>query len=148
MAPMVVAPAQGEMRLGPDDLSAQLKPAGDQIAADHIAVQRPVPHISDIPGKQRIGLPPVGAVIVEHLALRELAGADPTAGSPGRIIADLRGIADHQLGLRSGQHRLDIRRVGAVATADAVVSQPPDVAGHRNRLIGDIRDGVGIAQTA
>src|SRR6516225_357224 len=148
MAPMVVAPAQVEMRLGPDDLSAQLKPAGGQIAADHIAVQRPVPHISDIPGKQRVGLAPVGAVIVEHLALRELAGADPTAGSPGRIIADpVRGIADHQLGLRSGQHRLDIRRVGAVATADAVVSQPPDVAGHRNRLIGDIRDGVGIAQT-
>src|SRR6516225_1863450 len=27
MAPMVVSPAQGEMRLGPDDLGAQLKPA-------------------------------------------------------------------------------------------------------------------------
>ena len=85
MAPMVVAPAQGEMRLGPDDLSAQLKPAGDQIAADHIAVERPVPHISDIAGKQRIGLPPVGAVIVEHLALRELAGTDPMARSPSRV---------------------------------------------------------------
>src|SRR5262252_4822408 len=81
MAPMVVAPAQGKMRLGPDDLRAQLKPAGDQIAADHIAVERPVPHISDITGKQRIGLPPGGAVIVEHLALRELAGTDPTARS-------------------------------------------------------------------
>ena len=85
MAPMVVAPTQGEMRFGPNDLSAQLEPAGGQIAADHVTVQRPVPHISDIPGKQRIGLPPVGAIIVEHLALRELAGADPTAGSPGRI---------------------------------------------------------------
>src|SRR6516225_6836444 len=147
MAPMVVAPAQGEMRLGPDDLSAQLEPAGGQIAADHVAVQRTVPHISDIPGKQRIGLTPVSAVIVEHLALRELAGADPTA--PGRIIADpIRGIADHQVGLRSGQHRLDIRRVGAVATADAVVSQPPDVPEPSDRLIGDIRDAVGIAQTA
>src|SRR6516164_9931325 len=85
MAPMVVTPAQGEMRLGPDDLSAHLKPAGDQIAADHVAVQRPVPHISDIPGKQRIGLPPVGAVIVEHLALRELSGTDPMARSPSRV---------------------------------------------------------------
>src|SRR6516165_10228993 len=148
MAPMVVAPAQGEMRLGPDDLSAQLKPAGDQIAADHIAVQRPVPHISDIAGKQRIGLPPAGAVIVEHLALRELAGTDPPTGSPRRIIADpIRGIAHHQVGLRSGQHRLDIRRVGAVATTDAVVSQQPDVAGPSDRLLGDIRDAVGIAQT-
>ena len=68
--------------------------------------------------------------------------------SPGRIIADpIRGIADHQLGLRSGQHQLDIRRVGAVATAGAVVSQPPDVAGPSDRLIEDIRDAVGIAQT-
>src|SRR6516225_10360191 len=64
MAPMVVAPTQGEMRFGPNDLSAQLEPAGGQIAADHIAVERPVPHISDITGKQRIGLPPVGAIIV------------------------------------------------------------------------------------
>ena len=137
------------MRLGPDDLSAQLKPAGGQIAADHVAVQRPVPHISDIPGKQRIGLPPVGAVIVDHRASREVAGTNSTAGSPGRIIADpIRGIADHQLGRCSGQHRLDIRRVGAVATADAVVSQQPDVAGPRDGLLGDIRDGVGIAQTA
>src|SRR5215472_7557831 len=86
MAPMVVAPAQCEMRFGPDDLSAQLKPAGGQIAADHVAVQRPVPDISDIPGKQHIGLPPVRAVIVEHLALRELAGT--MARAPGRIIVD------------------------------------------------------------
>ena len=69
---MVVTPAQGEMRLGPDDLSTQLKPAGGQIAADHVTVQGTVPHISDIPSKQRIGLPPVSAVIVEHLALRDV----------------------------------------------------------------------------
>src|SRR5215831_1515804 len=85
MTPMVVASAQCEMRLGPDDLSAQLEPAGGQIATDHVAVQRPVPDISDIAGKQRIGLPPVGAVIIEHLALRELAGTDPMARAPGRI---------------------------------------------------------------
>src|SRR6516164_7067996 len=149
MAPMVVAPAQGEMRLGPDDLSAQLKPAGDQIAADHVALQRPVPHISDIPGKQRIGLPPVGAVIVEHLALRELAGIDPTARAPGWIIADpIRGVAHHQMGLRSREHRLDIRRNGAVTAADAMVAQQPDVAGPGYGLIGDIGDAVGITQTA
>src|SRR6516164_3618124 len=136
------------MRLGPDDLSAQLKPAGDQIAADHVAVERPVPHISDIAGKQRIGLPPVGAVIVEHLALRELAGTDPMARSPRWIIADpIRRVAHHQMGLRSRQYRLDIRRIGAVTTADAMVSQNPDVAGPSDRLIGDIRDAVGIAQS-
>src|SRR6516164_2603016 len=149
MAPMVVAPAQREMRLGPDDLSAQLKPAGGQIAADHVAVQRPVPHISDIPGKQRIGLPPVGAVIVEHLALREFAGIDPTARAPGWIITDpIRWVAHHQMGLRSREHRLDIRRNGAVTAADAMVAQQPDVAGPGYGLIGDIGDAVGITQTA
>src|SRR5215470_18851779 len=148
VAPMVVAPAQGEMRFGPDDLSAQLKAAGGQIAANHVAVQRAVPHISDIPGKQRIRRPPIGAVIVEHLALRELAGTDPITGPPGRIIADpIRRVAHHQVGLRSGQHRLDIRRIGAVTTADAVVAQQPDVAGPSDGVIGDLRDAVGIAQT-
>jgi hypothetical protein len=107
-----------------------------------------VPHISDIPGKQRIGLPPVGAVIVEHLALRELVGADPTARSSGRIIADpIRGIVDHQLGLRAGN-------TGSTSAALVLspqptrCSQPPDVAGPGYRLLGDIRDAVGIAQTA
>jgi len=110
-------------------------------------VQRPVPHISDIPGKQRIGLPPVGGVIVEHLALREFAGIDPTARAPGWIITDpIRGVAHHQMGLRSREHRLDIRRNGAVTAADAMVSQQPDVAGPGYGLIGDIRDAVGIAQ--
>src|SRR6201993_5539871 len=39
MAPMVVAPAQCEMRFGPDDLSAQLEPASGQIATDHVAIE-------------------------------------------------------------------------------------------------------------
>src|SRR6516162_6841989 len=52
------------------------------------------------------------------------------------------------MGLRSRQHGLDIRRIGTVTTADAVVSQQPDVAGLSDGLIGDIRDAVGIAQTA
>src|ERR1700752_2125860 len=104
MAPMVVAPAQCEMRLGPDDLSTQLKAAGGQIAANHVAVKRAVPHISDTPGKQPIALPPLGPVIVEHLALRELAGTDPTTGSPGRIIIDAirRGEYDPCWGARRG----------------------------------------------
>jgi hypothetical protein len=46
--------------------------------------------------------------------LRELAGTDHTARSPGRIIADpIRWVAHHRVGLRSRQHRLDIRRIGA-----------------------------------
>jgi hypothetical protein len=50
--------------------------------------------------------------------------------------------------LGSGQHLGDIGRVGAVTTANAVVSQQPDVAEPSNRLIGAFRDAVGIRQTA
>ena len=126
-----------------------LDAAGYSDTENDVAVQRSVPHISDIPGKQRIGLPPVGAVIVEHLALRELARTDPMARSPRWIIADpIRRVAHHQMGLRSRQYRLDIRRIGAVTTADAMVSHQPDVAGPSDGLIGDIRDAVGIAQTS
>src|SRR5437763_3256808 len=67
MTPMVVAAAQGKMLLDPDDLGARLQPASGEIGADHVAMQRPVPDISDISGKPRIGLPPVGAIIVAHL---------------------------------------------------------------------------------
>src|SRR5580693_10374456 len=93
------------MLLGPDDLSARLQPAGHQTRSDDVAVQSPVPNISDIAGKQRIRLPPVDAVVVEHLAQSELAATELTALSPGRLVAyPIRRVGDHQVRLRSGQH--------------------------------------------
>src|SRR6267378_2660634 len=86
--PVIIAAAQGEVLFGPDDLSAQLQPAGGQAGGDDIPVQSPVPNIGDIPGEQRIRLPPVGAIVVEHLALRQLAGVVVAARSPGRLVAD------------------------------------------------------------
>jgi hypothetical protein len=64
--------------LNPDDLRPTLQPATRQVGTHDIAVQRSVPDIRDIPSKQRIGLPPVGAVIVQHRALRQLAGTEAT----------------------------------------------------------------------
>ena len=68
---MVIATAQGEVLLDPDNLGPSLQPASRQI--DDFAVQRSVPDISDIASKKCVGFPPVGAVVVEHLALRQLA---------------------------------------------------------------------------
>ena len=50
--------------------------------------------------------------------------------------------------LRSCQDWRDIRRAGAVAAANPVLSQQPSVAGPGDRLIGDFRDAVRIRQTA
>jgi hypothetical protein len=50
--------------------------------------------------------------------------------------------------LRSCQDWRDIRRAGAVAAANPVLSQQPFVAGPGDRLIGDFWDAVRIRQTA
>ena len=127
------------MLLNLDDLGPTLQPATRQVGTHDIAVQRSMPDIRDIPSKQRIGLPPVGAVIVKHFALRELAGTDAAAPSPTRIIGDtIRRIGDHQIRPGSRQHRLHVRRVGAVATANPVVAQQPYVAGQRDYLVDDV----------
>src|ERR1700730_2044370 len=60
MLPMVIAATQGEVLLGPDDLSPRLQPAAGQIGGDYIAAQRTVPHISDIPEEECVSFPPVG----------------------------------------------------------------------------------------
>ena len=120
-----------------------------QIGTDDVSPQRTVPYISDIPTKQRVGLPPVGAVIVEHLVRRKLAAAKAMARAPGRIIVvPIRRIGDHHIRLRSRQHRLDIHRVSAVTAADPVVAQLPYVTRPSDRLLGYFRDAVGIRQTA
>ena len=71
------------MLLAPDDLSAQLQPASRQTGGDNVAVHNRVPDIGDISREQRIGLLPIGAIVVEHLALRELAGT-ATCGALAR----------------------------------------------------------------
>src|SRR6201981_3900837 len=96
MLPVIIAAAQGEVLLDPDDLRAQLQPASRQAGGDDIAVQCSVPDIGDVAGEQRIRLSPIGTVVVEHLTLSELAGAEPAARSPGRLVADpIRRIGDH-----------------------------------------------------
>src|SRR5215472_11499412 len=147
--PVIIAAAQREMLLRPDDLSAQLEPATRQAGGDDIAVHRPMPDIGGISREQRIGLLPIGAIVVENFALCERAGTAAAAGSPGWIVGDPIGwIGDHQGRLRSCQYHRDISGAGAVAAANQVVSHLPYIARSRDGLIRDFRDGVGIAQTA
>jgi hypothetical protein len=103
-----------------------MEPTSSQAGGGDLAVQRPEPDVSDIPGKERIGLLPVGAIVVEHLAPRQPAPApaEITARPPLRLIADpVRRIGDHQGRLGSSQHLRDTGHVGAVAAAKPVVSQ-------------------------
>ena len=49
--PVIIAPAQCEVLLNPEDLSAQLQPASHQTGGDDVAAQSSVPNIGDIPGE-------------------------------------------------------------------------------------------------
>src|SRR5215469_1691905 len=80
--PMIMAAVQREVLLRPHDLGAALKPTGGEISPDHLTMQRAVPHISDISGKQRISLFPVGAVVIEDLAACEIAATLVARCSP------------------------------------------------------------------
>src|SRR6267378_1452920 len=81
--PVIVSAAQREVLLGPDDLSAKLQPAGGEAGSNDVAVESAVPDVGDISGEQRIRFPPVGAIVVEHFASRELAPAEVAARPPG-----------------------------------------------------------------
>src|SRR5262249_35557800 len=83
--PVVVATAQREVLFDPHDLGSRLQPESRQAGGDDISMQRTVPDISDIPGEQPIGLPPVGTIIIENRALREIPGPDPATRTPARI---------------------------------------------------------------
>ena len=147
LLPVVITAAQGEMLLDPNDLRAQLEAATSQPGSEDVAVQRPEPHIGRVSGKQGVGFPPVGAIVVEHLALSEPATTEMAARSPARVVGDpVRRIGDHQMRLGSCQQGGDIGGAGAVAAANSVLAQQPDVAGPSDRLIGDCWDAVGICQ--
>ena len=73
MLPMIIAAAQGEVLLGPDDLRPRLEAASSETSGGDLAVQSPEPDIDNIPGEQSMGFPPAGAMIIEYLAPRELA---------------------------------------------------------------------------
>ena len=77
-------------------LRAQLEAASSETGGRDLAMQSPEPDIGDIPGEQRIGLLPVGAIVIEYLALRALADTAAAARSPRRIVVDpVRRIGDH-----------------------------------------------------
>src|SRR5258708_40053416 len=107
------------MVLDPDDLSAGLEAAGGEPVGDDGAVHGGVPDIGDVAGEQRVGLTPVGAVVVEDLSGRVLAAPETPALAPGRLVADpVRGVGDHQRGVDAAESFGDVCRSGAVAGLD------------------------------
>ena len=86
MLPVIVAAADDQALLGPDDLGADGEALRDQALGDRRGVQRAVPDIGDVAGEQRPGRAPVGAIVVLDLAAPcGLVDAQRDGARPDRI---------------------------------------------------------------
>lgn len=126
MLPVVVTPAQNMPLLGAGDLGPDVETCRRKALRDLCRMQRTMPDVSHISLKQRLGRPPVGAVVVQHLARPfGLLGASLVA--PSRIIVDAIGrIADHEMRKHATQQPFHGRFVGRIAADDPIVAKLPD----------------------
>lgn len=105
--PVIVAAAQHQPVLGPDDLRPDGKASGGEAFGHGRRVQGSMPDIGDIAREQRPGLAPVGAVVVQ-----DPAGASGLCCTrlvaPGRIVFHAIGrIGHHQQRLHLAKQPAD-----------------------------------------
>ena len=130
MLPVIISPAENEPVLGPDDLRPDGKTGGGQAFGDGRGMQRAMPDIGHIAGKQRPGRAPVGTIVVQHLAGPFGLGRARLV-APGWVIFHAIGrIGHHQERLHIAQQPSDHIGGCAVAADQTVRSQLPDVTGN------------------
>ena len=127
--PVVVAAAEHQPLLRPDDLGADGEAGSLEALGDGRGVQCAVPDVGDVAGEERPGFPPVGAVVVQHLA-GAAGGGGAGLVAPGGVVVDaVRRVADHQVRLHAGQQARDVVRHRGVAAEQPVVPEYPEIAG-------------------
>src|SRR5689334_21250208 len=68
MLPVVIATAEDQPVLRPDDLRANAEARCGEALGNCPGVECAVPHVGNLAGEQRPCLSPVGAIVVEHVA--------------------------------------------------------------------------------
>ena len=140
MHPMVVAAAQHQPLLRPDDLAADREAGGLEALGDRRRMQCAVPDVGDVAGEQRPGLAPVGAVVVQHLSGALGAGGTGLV-APARVVLHPVGrIADHQQRGHPAEHPLDVGRHRGVAAEQPMRSEQPEIARPADRVDRRLRD--------
>ena len=128
MLPVIVASAQDEPFLGPDDLGADVEAAGHEALGHGAGMERAVPDIGHVARKERPGLPPVRAIIVQNLA-RTLGLGGAGLVPPGRIVADaIRRIADAEMRSNPIEKAGHGSLVRSIPADQPVGSEAPEIA--------------------
>ncbi len=146
---MIIAAAQNQPVLGPDDLGANIEPRCFEAFCNGGRVQSAMPDIGNITREQGPGLAPVRTVIIQHLA-----GAFGLCGTrlvaPARIVLHAVGrIGHHQQRLRPVQNPLHIGGHRGITAKQTVFAKNPKVARTADRFlrcIGNIVFALGLAQ--
>jgi hypothetical protein len=86
MLPVIIAAAQDQLALVPDNLGAQLKLGRDQALAHHASEQTGVPNVSHLAREESPRFAPIGIVVVQDLALGIVATSNTGLLAPARIV--------------------------------------------------------------
>ena len=148
MLPMIIATADHEARLVPDDLRADVEAACLQARCEGGGVKGGVPDIDHVAGKQRPCLAPVGAVVVQDRSLCQSLRCYAALLPPGWIVVHAITVdrSRSRCGFTPFEDTRDIVGIGAVAADQAMIAEEPDIARHADRLLRNVGNVVGIGQ--
>ena len=98
--------ADGEVALGPDNLTLRFKAAHGQRLLHFTGKQTRIPDVGDVAGEQTIRIGPVASIIVRDPAFspcgeRDLAGLGGAIPPAGIVVHSVGRIADQQCGCSS-----------------------------------------------
>ena len=95
MLKMIVAAAERVARLNPDNLRADLKPAGLQRIRHYTGELAGVPNVGDVALEEFPSLAPVGTLVVEYHALGARVATIRPIAPRGVILHAVRRISRH-----------------------------------------------------
>jgi hypothetical protein len=128
VVPVIVASADCEITLSPDDLGAELKTAGDQAVADGAGKQAGMPDVGDVAREERPGFAPVRLRVVQDFP--DCAAANLAAVRADGLIAPVRVVIRPR---RAGQ-------------SPSGVARPHSAPSPRHRLWLSLRTPAGAFQ--
>src|SRR5207302_714627 len=124
---MIVASADDEVRLGPDDLTADLETTRLQTCGNDDGFRAGMPDVGNRSSKPFPGVSPVGSIVVLNGSRRSVPFAESLV-APFRTIVDPIGrIGHHQDWPMFRDQVRDIGWIGGISASEPVRSENPKV---------------------
>src|SRR5947209_2209231 len=120
MLHMIVAPTDDEMRLRPNDLTADMETACFKALGHDDRLRTGMPDIGNRSSKQFPSVPPVGTIVVLDSSCRPVGFSKRFVSPVGTIIDTIRGIGHHQDWPVISEQMRNIRSIRRVSASQSV----------------------------